>query len=141
MSSAGAQRASFGASSRSLDPRILDALLDAAVHGLRTLPSVCLPRLPRMADFALWATACGTALWPPGTFWAAYTGNRDDAVNQVIDADAVAAAVRRLMEARVDWNGTASELLGALAYQEGERVARSKSWPSSPQALSGRLRR
>src|SRR5262249_60754608 len=36
-------------------PRILGALLDAAAHGLRMLPHVRLKRLPRMADFALWA--------------------------------------------------------------------------------------
>jgi hypothetical protein len=44
-------------------PRILGALLDAAVRGLQTLPDIRLTSLPRMADFALWATACGTALW------------------------------------------------------------------------------
>ena len=33
-------------------PRLLGALLDAASHGLRTLPHVRLDRLPRMADFA-----------------------------------------------------------------------------------------
>ena len=36
-------------------PRILGALLDLVVHGLRTLPGIGLDRLPRMADFALWA--------------------------------------------------------------------------------------
>jgi len=41
---------------------ILGALLEAASHGLRTLSVVCLKQLPRMADFALWATACETAL-------------------------------------------------------------------------------
>src|SRR3989454_10301520 len=45
-------------------PRILGALLDAAVHGLSALGRVHLNRLPRMADFALWATACETGLWP-----------------------------------------------------------------------------
>jgi len=44
-------------------PRILGALLDAAAHGLRRLPQVRLERSPRMADFALWATACETAFW------------------------------------------------------------------------------
>ena len=39
-------------------PYILGALLDAMVHGLRTLGRVRLDRLPRMADFALWAAAC-----------------------------------------------------------------------------------
>ena len=37
-------------------PRILGALLDAVVHGLRALGGVELDRLPRMADFALWAS-------------------------------------------------------------------------------------
>ena len=48
-------------------PRILGALLDAVVEGLKNLPETRLPKLPRMADFALWATACETAIWPAGT--------------------------------------------------------------------------
>ena len=104
-------------------------------------PSTRLEKLPRMADFALWATACETALWPAGTFWSAYCGNRDEAVEGVIDADPVAAAVRAVMVTRTVWTGTASDLLGALAEEAGERVAKSKTWPDSPRALSGRLRR
>ena len=94
-----------------------------------------------MADFALWATACETALWPAGTFWSAYCGNRDEAVEGVIDADPIAAAVRAVMATRTEWTGTASDLLGALAEVAGERVAKSKTWPDSPRALAGRLRR
>ena len=122
-------------------PRILGALLDAVVVGLRRLPETRLEKLPRMADFALWATACETALWPAGTFWSAYSGNRDQAVEGVIDADPVAAAVRAVMVTRTVWTGTASDLLGALAGEAGERVAKSKTWPDSPRVLSGRLRR
>ena len=80
-------------------PRILGVLLDAVVEGLKRLPETQLPKLPRMADFALWATACETALWPAGTFWSAYCGNLDEAVEGVIDADPVAAAVRAMMSA------------------------------------------
>jgi hypothetical protein len=58
-------------------PRILGVLLDAVAHGLKRLPETRLEKLPRMADFALWATACEEALWPVGTFWVAYCGNRD----------------------------------------------------------------
>jgi hypothetical protein len=122
-------------------PRILGVLLDAAVEGLRRLPETHLPKLPRMADFALWATACEGALWPVGTFWSAYCGNRDEAVEGVIDADPIAAAVRAVMATRTVWTGTASDLLGALAEVAGERVAKSKTWPDSPRALAGRLRR
>ena len=122
-------------------PRILGVLLDAVVEGLKRLPETQLEKLPRMADFALWATACETALWPAGTFWSAYCGNRDEAVEGVIDADPIAAAVRAVMATRTEWTGTASDLLGALAEVAGERVAKSKTWPDSPRALAGRLRR
>jgi hypothetical protein len=122
-------------------PRILGALLDAVAKGIAMLPQTRLDKLPRMADFALWATACETALWSSGTFWSAYCGNRDEAVDGVIDADPIAAAVRAVMTTQTKWTGTASELLGALAEMAGERVAKAKTWPDSPRALAGRLRR
>jgi hypothetical protein len=122
-------------------PRILGVLLDAVVAGLKRLPETRLEKLPRMADFALWATACETALWPAGTFWSAYCGNRDEAVEGVIDADPIATAVRAIMATRTVWTGTASDLLGALAEVVGERVAKSKTWPDGPRFLAGRLRR
>src|SRR5262245_54332492 len=81
-------------------PRVLGALLDAAATGLDMLPEIKLEKLPRMADFAQWATACESALWPPGTFWSAYCGNLDEAVESVIEADEVAVAVRTLMSTR-----------------------------------------
>ena len=121
--------------------RILGVLLDAVVEGLKRLPDTHLPKLPRMADFALWASACETALWPAGTFWSAYSGNRDEAVEAVIDADPVATAVRAVMTERTVWTGTASDLLGAIGEAAGERIAKSKTWPDSPRALLGRLRR
>jgi hypothetical protein len=122
-------------------PLILGALLDVVSHGLRRLPDVRLDRLPRMADFARWSTACETAIWPEGTFRSAYCDNRDDAVAGVIDADPVAAAVRSLMTSRTEWTGTASDLLGALAGLVGDAQRKSRSWPDSPRALSGRLKR
>jgi hypothetical protein len=122
-------------------PRILGVLLEAVVEGLKRLPTTRLEKLPRMADFALWVTACETVIWPAGTFWSAYCGNRDDAVEGVIDADPIATAVRAIMATRTVWTGTASDLLGALAEVVGERVSKSKTWPDGPRALAGRLRR
>src|SRR5512132_2040839 len=118
-------------------PRILGVLLDAVAEGLRRLPETRLEKLPRMADFALWASACETALWSTGTFWSAYCGNRDEAVEGVIDADPIAAGVRALVAMRTEWAGTASDLLSALAEVAGERVAKGKTWPDSPRALAG----
>ena len=58
-----------------------------------------------LADFALWATACGTALWPAGTFTRAYDANRQAAVEGIIEADPVAVCVRKLMAERGSWGG------------------------------------
>jgi hypothetical protein len=52
-----------------------------------------------------------------------------------------AAAVRAYMAARTVWTETATSLLGALTDSAAKRAAKSKSWPDSPRALSGRLRR
>ena len=68
-------------------PLILGSLLDAVVMGLSLLPITTLERLPRMADFALFVTACESAMWPAGTFMKAYTGNRGQAVDIMIDTD------------------------------------------------------
>ena len=113
-------------------PRILGALLDAAAHGLHMLPRVHLQQLPRMADFALWA-ACESAFQPAGAFEAAYSNNRRDAIENMLDTDSVAACVRELMADRAKWTGSASELLQAGTNRSG--------WPKSPRALAGRLRR
>ncbi|MGY8706633.1 hypothetical protein RAD16_12915 [Bradyrhizobium sp. 18BD] len=120
-------------------PKILGALLDAVVVGLKSMPETHLPKLPRMADFALWATACEAAMWSPGTFMSAYVGNLEDVVEGVLEASPVAVAVRAMMEERTLWAGTASALLNALPVDE--RVAKSKGWPHTPNTLSGKLRR
>jgi hypothetical protein len=133
--------ADFWAEFNAERPRLLGALLDAMAEGLRRLPETRLPRLPRMADFALWATACEGAFWSLGTFMAAYTTNREEVVATVIEADPVAASVRALVDDRTNWHGTASKLLAALSELAGERTMRSREWPETPRALSGRLRR
>jgi hypothetical protein len=110
-------------------PRLLGALLDAAVHGLQTLPAVGFTTLPRMADFALWATACEPALWPAGTFARGYDANRRAAVEGIIEADPVAICVRALMAERSSWAGTASDLLRAASGLAGHKVS---NWPQNP---------
>jgi hypothetical protein len=116
-------------------PRILGALLDAAVRGLQTLPSICLTSLPRMADFALWATACEPALWPAGTVARAYDANRRAAVEGIIEVDSVAVCIRKLMAARGSWVGTASDLLRAATDLADDDVSnKSPGWPKNPGA-------
>ena len=122
-------------------PRILGALADALAVGLRLLPTIHLPELPRMADFAVWATACEQAFWQKGTFLKAYSANLEEVVNTVIEADLVGSAVRQLAAERTEWKGTALGLLSALREVVDEGATRSKDWPGSPEALSNRLRR
>ena len=122
-------------------PRILGALCDATAHGLRSLSHVRLERSPRMADFVLWATACETAFWPPGTFLRAYDANRRTAIEGVIEADPVAAFVREIMAVRSTWAGRASDLLRIHIAAGEETPDRTGGWPRNPRALAGRLRR
>jgi hypothetical protein len=122
-------------------PGILGALLGAAAEGLRNLSKTRLPRLPRMADFALWAAACETAFWPSDVFGSAYGQNLEDAVATLIDDDRIASAVRELMASRGEWTGTTTELLKILSSAASDQVTRSKDWPQNPRALSGALRR
>jgi hypothetical protein len=66
-------------------PGIFGALLEGLVAGLRNLPTVIIPDLPRMADFATWAEACTRAFWRPGTFLTAYRASLAASVEMVID--------------------------------------------------------
>jgi hypothetical protein len=121
-------------------PRILGALLAAATYGRRAMGSVQFARLPRMADFALWATACETGLWPAGSFTRAYKANRKVAIEGMIDTDPIAACVRELMSERSSWTGSAADFLRITA--ERTSLARDNTgWPKNPRALAGRLRR
>src|SRR4051812_44767083 len=103
-------------------PAILGALLDAAAHGLRAVGSVHLGRLPRMADFALWATACETGLWPANTFTRAYAANRKAAIESIIDADPIAACVREFMSERPSWSGSAADPLRVSVERSSNRM-------------------
>ena len=118
---------------------ILGALLDEAAHGLRTIGSVQFARLPRMADFALWVTACETGLWRAGTFTRAYTANRKAAIEGMVDMDPVTACVREFMSERNCWTGSAADLLRIV--QRASQTADNTGWPKNPQVLAGHLRR
>ncbi len=123
-------------------PHILAALFDAVAGALGAVEGVRLEGMPRMADFAMWATAAENALgWEPGAFMDAYSGNRVEATESALEADPVAIAVRELMEDQDEWTGTAGELWEALNELVGEGIRHTKTWPGAPNALSGRLKR
>jgi len=122
-------------------PAIMGALFDAVARGLGALPFTNLERLPRMADFAIWATACGKGLWPDGAFMTAYAANRKSLVANVIESSPVAAAISELMASRTTWSGTYGSLSDALAKIAGETAVKSKSWPADTVVLGRVLHR
>ena len=120
----------------------MGGLLDGMVHGVCANNQVDLEHLPRMADFALWVAACETGFHPESAFEAAYSNNRRDAIENIVEADPVAERVREIMADRAQWAGSASDLLHAGANVAGHPMVGIRSgWPKNPRALAGRLRR
>lgn len=103
-------------------PFILGALLDRVSTALRHLPYVSISRLPRMADFALWAIAAeGGTDERSSEFWRAYARNRESAHVLAVDASPVASAIVELVNERGNWQGTCSDLLELLVARVHER--------------------
>jgi hypothetical protein len=74
------------------------------------------------------------------SFLMAYNENRRRAVEDALEADAVAACVRTIMAKQAKWSGTASDLLRA-AIGKNELRGNGVDWPKNPRVLAGRLRR
>jgi len=132
----------FWAAFENARPRILGALLDAVVGGLRQVESgIRLERKPRMADFAVWCVAEEVPLgFAPGAFIAAYTKNRTDNNTLALESSPVASAIMAFMTTSTSWSGTATELLEKLAPLAGD-AARQKGWPADGARLRKALPR
>jgi hypothetical protein len=131
---------SFYAGFEAARPRILGALLDAMVLGLRNRANVKLEKLPRLADFAVWVTACEPAFTHPGGFMDAYSENAAEAVSSVIEGDAVCIALLSFLAAHgAHWIGKPKDLLAHLNDFAPEGAKRERYWPRNPQNMSSRL--
>jgi hypothetical protein len=123
-------------------PQILGAIFDTVAVALKRLPNTKLSSLPRMADFALWATAAEEAFgWATGTFLATYQRNRASVNEVAIDAEVIAEPLLQLLDERGRWEGSASELLKVLEERLGDKVRRMTGWPKNARSLSGHLKR
>ena len=88
-----------------------------------------------MADFAIWVSACETALGlERGEALEAYRANCADARNLALEASPVYEALREV--ARAGFSGTSSELLFLLSKLASDSTRRSRRWPKAPNALS-----
>ncbi len=121
-------------------PRLLGALLDAVVAGLRKLPALTPGQLPRMADFATWASACEDGLkLDHREFLKVYEANRADTRNLALDSSPLYEPLREL--ARDGFRGSTAELLLRLNAMVSDGIRRSARWPKAPNALGNILRR
>jgi hypothetical protein len=120
-------------------PAILGALLDAAATAMANLPTTKLDRLPRMADFALLATAPEPAFGcAPHAFMAAYNQNRADANALALEASPVPAALDAfLCQISGSWEGTATELLEWLELLASDEVKRRTVYWRPPERRAG----
>jgi len=140
---------------RKAAPRILGALLNAAVVALKNRASVSIPpeKRPRMLDFATWVKAAEPVLhqvpaWKDLDFLELYAANRRQASDEILDADPLGALLLKLAGER-RWEGSASELLDTLegmlederGPEKAKQIIKGKRWPSAPHVLSARLKR
>ena len=121
-------------------PRIQGALLHAAVAGLRNLPKVSLERLPRMADFTIWASACAEVLETSSVqFREAYLANRNEGRGVALESSPLYEPLQRLV--RDGFTGSTAELLTNLNGIVSDGIRRSDRWPKTPSSLGNALRR
>ena len=121
---------------------LFGALLTAISTTIRTLPAVKIANLPRMADFAIWATAGEKAIGlETGEFLRAYTGNREATNELAIDSSIVGKVITEFMATTINWSGTTSELLAELEHVADEKIRRLKAWPQTARTLSGQVKR
>jgi hypothetical protein len=133
----------FWTAFRGVHARLLGALLDAVSTALRTVDSVKLETKPRMADFAIWATAAAPALgFTAADFNQAYGNNRQNAVAIEMEAAPITEPLQTVLDSNQgEWEGSFSELLKRLNGAMGEKAQRPEGWPKSANVLSGALRR
>jgi hypothetical protein len=132
----------FWADFHEAQPRILGALLDAVAGALHNQHRVDVPALPRMADFAIWATAAEEAIgWRPGTAFKALMNNQTETKTLPLDASAIVPALCTMLRANHGYfEGTAAAILQELEYRT-QSEKRPRDWPKSAHSLSKELRR
>lgn len=96
----------------------------------------------RMADFCLFVSRGEKGLGLRSkAFLTAYESNRRDVNEVAVDLSPVAQSLKKFLEGKAEWSGTAAELLQELATGTSDDVRRSREWPKTPRGLSGAVRR
>jgi Toprim-like len=123
-------------------PGILGGLLTALSVAMRNHDKVKLPTLPRMADFAIWATAAEPGLGlKPGEFLESYVANRAAGNETAIEASPIGKAVIEFVTHIGTWSGTSTDLLRELDHRADDRTRKLKSWPTTARSLGAAVKR
>src|SRR5262245_53609481 len=141
--SARKDEASFWREFEAALPKLVGAVMDALVIGLKNLPNTKLANLPRMADYAIWGTACEPAYTEPGNLIKAIELARTESVEDVLEASVAGQVLREHLTRKVsstEWKTTANGLYAALKATATEmEVAKSDRWPADGQRLMREL--
>jgi hypothetical protein len=125
-------------------PLVLGLLLDALVTALARRPFVRPAKLPRMADFTLFACAAAPAFgWSDDDVLAAIEANQRATAAVVLEADPLGQAIITFQEQRKgqSWEGSATALLAELQHYRPSDDHSRRGWPADPTRLSGMLGR
>jgi hypothetical protein len=121
---------------------IFSGLIQAVSFALKNIENTSLAELPRMADFALWATAAEQALGlEENAFMAAYTQNREDAHAIVLEDSPVFEAIQKICEKQGIFNGTIKEFLELIDSFADDKTRASKHYPKNARGLRSQLER
>jgi len=111
------------------------------VSGLKHVDSIKLDVLPRMADAAIWITACEREIDLNGEFNISHSHNQLNAIESSIEASPVGTAILNLIGDDTRWIGTPTELYDKLECLSSPRQVKSKAWPHSPKGFSNAIKR
>jgi hypothetical protein len=135
-------QAELKAKVEAVKPRILGALLTALSQTLAELPHTKPDKLPRMADYALFAIAAEKAIGlKQGEFRETFDESREKSRQVVIESSPIGEAILRLMRDRLVWKGTASDLLTELEHHTEDSTVKSRYWPKASNIFKRQLNR
>ncbi len=104
---------------KELLPVMLSQIFDAIRAALALKGKVRIPNLPRMADFALWASGGIVAATYSSVqdFLSAYESNRQDAVLALLDVSPIGQELQAFAAKQKRWSGTTTDLRDKLILQ------------------------
>lgn len=134
------EREVFEAFNRDL-PAILGGILNILVDALKRQSTVKVIALPRMAEWGKFIAAAEYALnWSTGTFSDIYEQKQMEFTEITLSDNLVAQYISEdLLSYRIEWSGTASELLQAM--KNSNRSNNHYQFPKTPQYLSNEISR